>query len=581
MRPNLENSIINSALWAASGDALGWITELTDKKGVVRRTGKAKVTRTVPWKRKVGGIAGVTVELPEGTYSDDTQLRLAVCRSIQGDGFFDVEAFAKVELSTWASYALGGGRGTKVAASNISKRDVNWFSNFYSQSDQIYTQGGGNGAAMRIQPHVWRRARGSKREYLTDVIRDSLVTHGHMRGVCGAVFHADCLAYTLDTGELPGPREWMDFISGFDEIFTAVKEDYQLGKFWLGPWEQASKTDLRSAIDQVAEEMRRYMPFLGDFRISVESSYLKVLESLECFTTRVGTGTNTALAAAYLAWVGQDQEIDTTLNIAVNALGSDTDTIGTMVGALLGSISMTPPKWVIQDEQYIRSEAIRMVRIAEGRKCDGFRYPDLISWQPPSSQSNALSIGDRGYVLGAFGALEPIGKSWTSGPFTWEWFTMPFGQTILCKRRSDLKLASAKQPDNSNYSNLDSLLSDNASSEKTALTDRDRNRTFDLPLFSTIDSVQIEVDDFDKALNKRALSDLPEGAGQAEYFSEEKKERSIAELTDAVIKSNFASDVIGKCFLECVARDSAIENAIAFSAIIAKAIDVRQKKTAR
>ncbi|WP_439864272.1 ADP-ribosylglycohydrolase family protein [Pseudomonas antarctica] len=570
MRPNLENSIINSALWAAAADALGWITELVDKKGVMRRTGKGKVLRTVAWKRKVGGIAGVTVELPAGTYSDDTQLRLAVCRSIQGDGFFDVEAFAKVELSTWASYALGGGRGTKVAASNIAKRDVNWFSNFYSQGDQTYFQGGGNGAAMRVQPHVWRRPRGSKREYLTDVLKDSLVTHGHMRGVCGAVFHADCLAYVLDTGDVPGPSEWLGFIAGFDEILQAVKADFQLGKFWLGAWEQASGVDLHSAVNEVADEMRQYVSFLGDFPVDIENSYLKALEVLECFTTRVGTGTNTALAAAYLAWIAQDQQIDTTIQIAVNALGSDTDTIGTMVGALLGGISMTPPSWAVQDEEYIRYQAIRIARIAEGRNSDGFRYPDLMTWQPPSNQSNALQLNEDGYFLNGFGTIDPISKSWSSGPFTWEWFRMPFGQTILCKHRTSNAGFESQHKKKMALTNVDAYSSN---IEKQVLSTGDSLPLFPPAVSSSVKSavgVQesrklTSADEVDPSINSSGVLPPPTN-------------RSVAELTDIVIRSNFASDVLGQCFLECVVGEQAIENAIAFSAIIGKAIDVRQKK---
>ncbi|MBN0719581.1 hypothetical protein JTM06_33870, partial [Pseudomonas aeruginosa] len=54
---------------------------------------------------------------------------------------------------------------------------------------------------------------------------------------------------------------------------------------------------------------------------------------------------------------------------------------------------------------------------------------------PPSSQSNALQFNERGYFLNGFGNLESISKSWNSGSFAWEWFKMPFGQTILCKHR--------------------------------------------------------------------------------------------------------------------------------------------------
>src|SRR5690554_4846742 len=96
-----------SALWAAYGDALGFITELADEKSVKWRVGRERIQRTMNWRRRVGGKYGVEVEIPAGCYSDDTQLRLSTARAIRGDGVFDVEAFAKVELPVWTSYALG------------------------------------------------------------------------------------------------------------------------------------------------------------------------------------------------------------------------------------------------------------------------------------------------------------------------------------------------------------------------------------------------------------------------------------------------------------------------------------------
>ena len=101
-----ETRVSRSALWAAYGDALGWISELTDAAGLTRRTQGAPLDKPIAWKRRIGGRSGVTVALPRGCYSDDTQLRLATGRAIRSDGF-DVEAFAKVELPLWLSYGLG------------------------------------------------------------------------------------------------------------------------------------------------------------------------------------------------------------------------------------------------------------------------------------------------------------------------------------------------------------------------------------------------------------------------------------------------------------------------------------------
>ncbi len=93
-----------SALWAAYGDALRWISELTDERGLKGRTSGKLLERPLKWTRRIGGPMGVTASLPTGCYSDDSQLRLATSRATHSDGF-NVDAFAKVELPTWLSYA--------------------------------------------------------------------------------------------------------------------------------------------------------------------------------------------------------------------------------------------------------------------------------------------------------------------------------------------------------------------------------------------------------------------------------------------------------------------------------------------
>ena len=120
----LSTSAINSALWAAYGDALGFISELADTKGLKARCGVEYLKETVTWKRPIEGKYGVTVTLPAGCYSDDTQLRLAVSRSINSSRFFDAEAFAKVELPLWQSYQLGAGRGTSTMRRKILQKRV-------------------------------------------------------------------------------------------------------------------------------------------------------------------------------------------------------------------------------------------------------------------------------------------------------------------------------------------------------------------------------------------------------------------------------------------------------------------------
>ncbi|WP_341472876.1 ADP-ribosylglycohydrolase family protein, partial [Pseudomonas viridiflava] len=125
----------------------------------------------------------------------------------------------------WQVYALGAGRGSKSAASSLCNRSTNWFSNFFNG----YVNGGGNGAAMRVQPHVWAAADvTNKHSYLVDVIRNAICTHGHMRGIAGAVVHAVSLAHIFQHGRVPSETEWFQFTSDIRSIPSLIKSDSEL-----------------------------------------------------------------------------------------------------------------------------------------------------------------------------------------------------------------------------------------------------------------------------------------------------------------------------------------------------------------
>ena len=49
------DQVRRSALWAAYGDALGWISELVDEKGLNRRTLGKPLRQPIGWKRRIGG----------------------------------------------------------------------------------------------------------------------------------------------------------------------------------------------------------------------------------------------------------------------------------------------------------------------------------------------------------------------------------------------------------------------------------------------------------------------------------------------------------------------------------------------
>ncbi|MFJ2770076.1 ADP-ribosylglycohydrolase family protein [Streptomyces sp. NPDC087300] len=428
-----------SAQWAAYGDALGFISELTDIDGVRRRIGHETVSTTVPWKRRVGGRFGRDMPLPAGAYSDDTQLRLATSRAIRGNGEFDVDAFAKVELVAWQAYALGAGRGTKAAATGLMRVDAKWSQNIFATKAARYTDIGGNGAAMRIQPHVWSARDLTDWDRITrDVVRNAVSTHGHPRGILGAVLHALLLAHALETNSIPGPDHWRTTIDWLEHVPDIIDKDDELAYLWLPSWAQAAGGDFRAAAVTVAAECRAGLEAFDPASPLAPDSYSHLVERLGGFHSETrGSGTITTLLAAMLAFGRQDSP-EEGIRLAANTLGSDTDTIATMAGALLGAVTGTPAPGVVQDDQYIDRESRRLWEISQGGEAATFAYPDLLLWSPPKAALDLVGRTDAGPALAGLGLLK-AGAPAHSSQATYVWGTLPFGQSVLVRAREELR----------------------------------------------------------------------------------------------------------------------------------------------
>lgn len=556
--------MVSSALWAAAGDALGWMTELGDEETVSYRTGRRHVEETVDWKRRIGGRFGPTVVLPAGTYSDDTQLRLSVSRAIRGSGEFDVTAFAKVELPVWLSYSLGAGRGTTAAAVNLAKSSVTWFSNYFSSREgRGYFSAGGNGAAMRIQPHVWKSKSLRFNEFAADILKDAITTHGHPIGFCGAVFHALSLAHALETRELPSANEWKGFINELRRLPEIVRNDEQLRLFWLGPWEERNGKAFENA---VAIEADRTLSLVTEARPLLEAgpkeypSFLRVLGAFEEATR--GSGTNTAIAAAGLASFGLDISIEDAVRLGANAIGSDTDTITSMAGAILGAVQGGEPKWKLQDRSYIASEALRLAEIAAGTQGASFPYPDLMSWTPPNTQGDAVGVRDNSLWLAGLGRADASGEVWSSSEADWQWLRLDYGQTVLAKRRTKPRELSKEDLP---------VASSRASSAES------RHRIEELSLFPQEESVHQNR----RATTKPSNSASKVNSNRGGSIDSGQAVRSIDDLTEWVIEENFRPDVVGRALLFAAQGPNAVDRSIALAAVIAKAVEARRRKAGR
>lgn len=546
-----EQMVVRSALWAAAGDALGWITELSHgRDNVKRRSGTSFVEEPVAWKRVIGGRTGPKVDLPAGTYSDDTQLRLAVSRCIRGDGIFDAEAFAKVELTVWPTYALGGGLGTKAAALSLSRRSTAWFSNFFESGSQRYTNGGGNGAAMRIQPHVWA-SKGSAPDLILSVLRDALITHGHPQGFCGAVFHALALQSAMSTCSVPSPDMWESFIDTFLEIPAILDRDPQLAAFWRSAWEDQSGVTLNDALRETYEAAIDDLKMVMSAANSMDSSeYPRVLEALGCSTPAFrGAGLKTAIAALTLAFMHRESSPEAALAQAANELDSDTDTIATMAGALLGVVAQAEPSWSIQDRDYIVQEAKRLAGVSTGISRESFAYPDLARWVPPTNQLAAVGwIGEDLAIVG-LGLLHPIDKEYPVGESLWQWCRLPFGQTILAKRKAKLDRVAFDQMPGAPIQSVRAS-----------------------PPVPPPPGAPQQSFTFVENLNK------PKFDSSHTTDQMHTSHWSLDSATDEAIRADFEPSIVGQLLNQCIDQTRSIEEAIAFAAILAKAKITRQRK---
>lgn len=426
--------IEKAALWAAYGDALGWISELTDSTGLSRRTRGRPLTEPMAWTRRIGGRSGVNAQLPQGCYSDDTQLRLATSRCIRHDGF-DVEAFAKVELPVWLSYGLGGGKSTSAAAQHLTQSGSTWWRNRFKG----WTDSGGNGAAMRIQPHVWAARDPEKPEsYLVDVVRNAICTHSHPTGLMGAILHAQCVAYSLNTGIVPSPDKLGNMLSVASRLPDIIDADRDL-RLWRVAFEEEAGP-FRDAWEASLRQTSQGMAIASCAGGTGEERYRAIVEGLALRdATRRGSGMLTSVAATALAWC--EPHAGDAMRIAANTLGTDTDTIATMAGAILGATVDDWPPVDVLDADLIRCDAERLADIGCGREPTNHRYPDLMHWVAPKTRADALARSRNGRLvvrgLGTGTQLEGRDELANKG-FRWRWLKLDLGQTLLIKSRGSL-----------------------------------------------------------------------------------------------------------------------------------------------
>lgn len=373
MKP--ESKYKGSIKLSAIGDALGWITEFEkSQQSLKEKFGTERIENFYTWKKTVGGrFYGFVDTIKAGSYSDDTQLLLAVARSIKKDGNLDHNYFAKIELANWLDYARGGGRTVKTAADKISRKSTKWFNNFYkfkvNGENYDYKQSGANGAAMRVLPIALANL-GNTEKIKEEIFCNSIITHGHPRAILGAMLYG----YAVNQIIVYRPEDfnWENFITQIGLDFPKKFELSFINKMeireWLKEWNKSSSKTFESVYAETINETQNQLRFVYQ-SIKQNLPVQETLKKIGCFDPETkGSGINTVVAGIYLATKFHNKPLEAIIQ-SVNALGSDTDSIAAFTGGLAGALhghSIIPDKWkIVQDIEYLDKVAERLLAISE------------------------------------------------------------------------------------------------------------------------------------------------------------------------------------------------------------------------
>jgi ADP-ribosylglycohydrolase len=386
--------IAGALLGAAIADALGWPAEFARSPKDLEPFGVPYPIRDfVAWHKRTGGRFLTRIDnIQPGDYSDDTQLALAVIRSLRSDGTVDNEYFAKQELRYWLSYARGAGATVTAAARAATRQRVDWRWNYFrftrGRRESDYREAGANGAAMRVGPIALANLTDPDRTFV-EVWKNSIVTHGHPRAILGAVVFAEALR-RMAFGHYQDAAAFVETLREYVAKLGVPREDPDIA-FWLTRWNERTLPLFDQRWSEALLEMDALLAAVLELRTRpLRETYLR-LGCLEPATK--GSGTNT-VAAALALFLGHGKSYKSVALSAANELGSDTDTIGAMAGALVGAwlgFTEIPEEWatLMADYSYF-AKAAEVLTLIALRQSAGNRLRPEASPQQQREQDNIL-----------------------------------------------------------------------------------------------------------------------------------------------------------------------------------------------
>lgn len=397
MRPDRDR-IEGGLLGVAVGDALGWPME--DRGNRVGGTANVEPDwDLVAWRRREGGGYGPHEQAVDaGSVSDDTQLTLAVARSVlHRDEWLDY--WTKVELPLWTVYERGGGGATKRAAQTWLRGHPPWDETEKPNAVGRYFNAGGNGAAMRCLGHCVVAESWEDLAQRLDL--DGATTHGHPRALLGSRVYGWAAQHGLQRRSSLRYGELLERVLDAEPKWSAppaLPDAWHLAAQHVGG---SYEDEWRRTVNEVHEALEVAQAGIREGAVAVDQP---VLEDLGAFGKAAGAGTVTAVASIFLAtrYLSQPQQA---LMCAAFARGADTDTLAAMTGGLLGLLSgnewLGPLATRVQDFEYTQKLA---------RQLELRRRADPIKWRFTIRERTRLYRWLDEAQTGIEGELPPFGR---------------------------------------------------------------------------------------------------------------------------------------------------------------------------
>ena len=286
-RDQFEGALIGCAV----GDALGAPLEGWSRERIAKLQSVTDCFR--PLSRGKDGM-----RYPNGQYTDDTQLTMAIARSLVVRGAVDGAAIAREFAALWRSGEIVGAGPVAHRAVRRLIEGIPW------QDAALPDDLPLNGAAMRIAPvGLWNCDRPDR--LADDVATASVVTHRHPVAIDGAMAVATAVAQAVTSSAI----ETLPFLG---LVAASVRSAGFAGHIEeLGDWLQSPE---QAALEAIADTGQR--PRARGFGIPALAE-------------------PTVLASLY-AFLRSPDDYVATIDFALR-IGGDVDTIAAIAGAMSGA----------------------------------------------------------------------------------------------------------------------------------------------------------------------------------------------------------------------------------------------------